>query len=222
MIHLQNVFKSFKDGKAEVFHTLSDINLRIKKGECVVVKGVSGSGKSTLLSIIGAIMKPSSGSVKVEGENVASLNDFHASRYRKYQVGFVTQSFNLFEQLSVSNNLVAALVTQDFSSDEIEIKIAKALHLSNITHKANQKISTLSGGEKQRCIIARALVNEPSIILCDEPTANLDRANSMEFIKIMQKLKKENKTIIIATHDPLFDTLDFVDRVITIEEGKIE
>lgn len=217
MIVLKNITKKFDD-----FYVLNDINLSINQGESLVIKGVSGSGKSTLLSILGGIMKPTSGTIEIEGKNIASFNDFHASSYRKHRIGFVTQSFHLFEQLSVRNNLLAALVTQNYTASQIQIKIDKALELSNIAHKAMQKVSTLSGGEKQRCVIARALVNEPSIILCDEPTANLDHDNSLMFIEIMRKLKSAKKSIIIATHDPLFDSLDFIDKSIAMSEGKIE
>ncbi len=217
MIVLKNITKKFDD-----FYALNDINFSINQGESLVIKGVSGSGKSTLLSILGGIMKPTSGTIEIEGKNIASFNDFHASSYRKHRIGFVTQSFHLFEQLSVRNNLLAALVTQNYTASQIQIKIDKALELSNIAHKAMQKVSTLSGGEKQRCVIARALVNEPSIILCDEPTANLDHDNSLMFIEIMRKLKSAKKSIIIATHDPLFDSLDFIDKSIAMSEGKIE
>lgn len=222
MILIKELCKSFDEGKEATFHALKNINLKIEEGECFVIKGVSGSGKSTLLSILAAMMKPTSGLIEVEGKNIAILSDYHASLYRKHRIGFVPQSFHLFEQLSVKDNLLASLVLENYTSHEIEIKIKHALESSNIAHKAKQRVSTLSGGEKQRCVIARALVNEPSIILCDEPTANLDRVNSFKFIEIMRQLKMQDKTLIIATHDPLFDTLDFVDNLITLSEGKIE
>jgi putative ABC transport system ATP-binding protein len=221
MITIDSLCKHFTTPQSN-FHALSDITLRIKAGEVLILKGVSGSGKSTLLCILAGVMKPSSGKVMVAGENIATLSDIHASLYRKHHIGFVTQNFHLFERLTVTQNLLPALVTQDLSSQEIAHKITKALHISNISHKANQKVSTLSGGEKQRCVIARALVNEPEIILCDEPTANLDHENSLKFIAIIKKLKELNKTIIIATHDPLFEQLEFVDSVISISEGRIE
>ncbi len=217
MIKLENICKSF--GKTEV---LKDVNLELKESECIVISGVSGSGKSTLLAILGAIMKPSSGLVEVDGSNIVSLSDFHLSAYRASSVGFVTQSFHLFDMLSVKENVMTPLLLTDMTQKEILDKTAKAMIKASIQHKENQVVSTLSGGEKQRCMIARALVNNPKIILCDEPTANLDKVNSLKFIKILQELKESNKTIVVATHDPLIIELEFVDRVIKIDEGKIE
>ena len=222
MILVKNISKSFAENGDDTFHALKDINLSINSGECVVLKGVSGSGKSTLLSIIGAIMKPTSGSVEIDGFNIVSLSDFHISHYRNKTIGFVTQSFHLFEHLNVKDNLLAPLVINDYTSKEIDERIANAMEIANISHKAKSKISTLSGGEKQRCMIARALVNEPSIILCDEPTANLDEKNSLIFIKIIKKLKNLNKTVIIATHDPLFDEQEMINKVVNISEGTLE
>ncbi len=221
MINIKNLYKSFITGE-EKFHALKDINLNVKSAECLVLKGISGSGKSTLLSIIGAIMKPTSGAVEIEGENIVSLSDFHLSKYRNTKIGFVTQSFHLFDELSVKDNLIIPLVITNLSNEEVTKQIDEAMQIANISHKAKQKVVTLSGGEKQRCIIARALVNRPEIILCDEPTANLDRDNSLKFIKIITRLKEMKKTIIIATHDPLFDDLSCVDRVVYIEDGSLE
>ena len=222
MIAVKNICKSFHEGKNKTSHALKDISIMINRGECAILKGVSGSGKSTLLSIMGAIMKPTSGAVEVEGKNIVNLSDFHISNYRSEKVGFVTQSFHLFDLLSVKNNLLPSLLTQDLSPEEIHARIEHAMQISNISHKGEQKVSTLSGGEKQRCMIARAMVNNPSIILCDEPTANLDKENSLKFIDIIKKLKEMGKTVVIATHDPLFDNLDFIDTVFHINEGKIE
>ncbi len=220
MIQIREISKSFKQ-KNETFHALKNINITIKDGELVVLKGVSGSGKSTLLNIIASVMKPTSGEVLVNGENIVSLSDIHSSNYRKKQIGFITQSFHLFDELSVKENLLPPLVIQNLSSTEIEEKIQNALKIANISHKENQKVSTLSGGEKQRTIIARAIVNDPNIILCDEPTANLDRENSLVFIESMKRLKQDCKTIIISTHDQIFDNLAFIDRTISIKDGEI-
>ncbi len=221
MIIIKKLYKNFTT-KEESFHALKNINLTIKDSECFILKGISGSGKSTLLSIIGSIMKPTSGAVEVDGENIVSLSDFHASEYRNSKVGFITQSFHLFDELSVEENLLAPLIIREHSNKEINIYIEEAMQIANISHKAKQKVATLSGGEKQRCIIARALVNKPEIILCDEPTANLDKENSLKFIDIVLKLKKMKKTIIIATHDPLFDELACVDKIAILKDGSIE
>lgn len=217
MIQLVNVNKSFK--KVQV---LQNISLEIKEAQCVVLSGVSGSGKSTLLSIVGSLQKASSGIVEVDEMNLSKLNDDRLSDFRSNTIGFVTQSFHLFDALSVRENILPALLLSRLSQKEINARLEEVMQIANIQHKEDAVVSTLSGGEKQRCVIARALVNKPKILLFDEPTANLDTNNSLSFIKIMKKLKEEGKTILIATHDPLISTLDFIDRVVCIKDGKIE
>ncbi len=222
MIKIKSLNKQFGSDTDNAFHALKNINLEINNGEVVVINGISGSGKSTLLSIIGAIMKPTSGAVEVNGNNIVSFNDFHASLYRQNSIGFITQSFHLFDAFSVKENILAALYLSDLSAKEIQTRVQNATKIANISHKIDKVVSTLSGGEKQRAIIARALINEPQIILCDEPTANLDRDNSLNFIEIVKKLKEMNKIVLIATHDPLFNEIDFVDRVVYMKDGVLE
>jgi len=222
MIKIKSLNKQFGSNADNAFHALKNINLEINNGEVVVINGISGSGKSTLLSIIGAIMKPTSGAVEVNGNNIVSFNDFHASLYRQNSIGFITQSFHLFDAFSVKENILAALYLSDLSAKEIQTRVQNATKIANISHKIDKVVSTLSGGEKQRAIIARALINEPQIILCDEPTANLDRDNSLNFIEIVKKLKEMNKIVLIATHDPLFNEIDFVDRVVYMKDGVLE
>ena len=217
MIQLVNVNKSFK--KVQV---LQNISLEIKEAQCVVLSGVSGSGKSTLLSIVGSLQKASSGIVEVDEMNLSKLNDDRLSDFRSNTIGFVTQSFHLFDALSVRENILPALLLSGLSQKEINARLEEVMQIANIQHKEDAVVSTLSGGEKQRCVIARALVNKPKILLFDEPTANLDTNNSLSFIKIMNKLKEEGKTILIATHDPLISTLDFIDKVFHMKDGKIE
>jgi len=221
MIEIVKICKSFDDSD-QTFHPLRDVSFSVKKGEFVLIKGESGSGKSTLLSVIATIMKPTSGRVNVDGENVVSLSDAHASNYRKTKIGFITQNFHLFEELNVRENLLAPLVLNDLSPQKINEKMDRALKLANISHKQDQKVATLSGGEKQRCVIARALVNDPDVIICDEPTANLDVENSLLFIQTLKELKIDSKTLMVSTHDPLFDDLSFVDRVFHLKEGSLE
>jgi len=217
MIQLVNVNKSFK--KVQV---LQNISLEIKEAQCVVFSGVSGSGKSTLLSIVGSLQKASSGIVEVDEMNLSKLNDDRLSDFRSNTIGFVTQSFHLFDALSVRENILPALLLSGLSQKEINARLEEVMQIANIQHKEDAVVSTLSGGEKQRCVIARAIVNKPKILLFDEPTANLDTNNSLSFIKIMKKLKEEGKTILIATHDPLISTLDFIDKVFHMKDGKIE
>lgn len=220
MIKIKSLHKEFSSIDT-TFHALKNINFEVADGEVLVINGISGSGKSTLLSIIGAIMKPTSGAVEVDGDNIVSYTDYFASTYRQKKVGFITQSFHLFDAFTVEENLFSALALSDLSSKEIEIRVQEVSNLANISHKLNVVVTTLSGGEKQRCIIARALVNKPEIILCDEPTANLDRENSLMFVESVKRLKEMGKTVLIATHDPLFDALDFVDKRVTMKDGEL-
>ena len=221
MIKVNKLNKVFNQNTKKEFHALKNINIQIKTSSCVILKGVSGSGKSTLLSILGTLSKPSSGDIIVNDDSIAKLPDLHASSYRAKNLGFIFQSYNLFNELDVAQNVSIPLIPLGFTQKQIDEKVMIALSLANIEHKKNETVSNLSGGEKQRTAIARALVNNPDIILCDEPTANLDTDNSLKFIAAIKKLKSLNKTIIIATHDPIFDNLDFVDAIINIKNGEI-
>ena len=221
MIKITKLNKIFNENTKKEFHALKDINIEIKTSSCVILKGVSGNGKSTLLSIIGTLLKPTSGEIKIDDESIAKLPDLHASNFRAKKLGFIFQSYNLFNELNVKDNISIPLIPLGFSQKQIDIMSLSALKLANIEHKKDELVYNLSGGEKQRCAIARALVNNPDIILCDEPTANLDHDNSMKFIESLREFKKLNKTIIVATHDPIFEELDFVDEIINIKNGMI-
>ncbi len=201
---------------------LKEINLRIYGGECIVLKGESGSGKTTLLSIIAGMDRPSSGRVMVAGELVSKLPDAHISHFRARKIGMVFQHFNLLEHLSAAENVMIPLIPLAANMQEVQKQTALSLELANIAHKANIETGRLSGGEKQRVAIARALVSNPDIILCDEPTANLDRENTLKFIEILTTLHQMGKTILVATHDPLFDTLPFPSRILPICDGSLQ
>jgi len=221
MIKIEHLNKIYNPNKQNQFHALKDINLEVKKGELLILKGVSGSGKSTLLSIISTLSKPTDGILLVDNQQVARMSDYHTSLFRTNHIGFVAQSFNLFESLSVEQNVTLPLIPLNLSLKSIEQKVSKAMKLANIEHKTTQTVDLLSGGEKQRCAIARALVNDPQLILCDEPTANLDKQNSLKFLQIIKDLNALGKTIIVATHDSLFDNLDLKHRLVYIEDGRI-
>jgi len=220
MIQIEELYRTFHHARNEV-PVLKEINLNIRQGECVVLKGVSGSGKTTLLSLIAGLDKPSAGKVLIEGEPISKLPDIFASQLRAKKIGMIFQHFNLFEHLSVNENVTIPLIPSGLKMQEIHQKVDDALHLANISHKKEDLASRLSGGEKQRTAIARALVADPNIILCDEPTANLDRDNSLLFIAILEKLHQMGKTIVIATHDPLFDNLSFESTAVPMVDGKI-
>ena len=221
MITIENLSKSFYHESSES-KILTNINLHIKRGESVILKGISGSGKTTLLSIIAGLDKPSSGKVLIDGDPISKLPDLFASELRAKKIGMIFQHFNLFEHLSVLENVTTPLIPLRLPIKEVYQKAQKALKIANIDHKSSLVASRLSGGEKQRTAIARALVANPEIILCDEPTANLDKENSLLFIETIKELHNMGKTIVIATHDPLFEELGFENRVVPMVNGKIE
>ena len=220
IIIIEDLNKFFQSGDERVA-VLKDINLAIKSGECIILKGVSGSGKTTLLSIVAGMDKPSSGKVLVEGESISKLPDLHISRFRAEKIGMIFQHFNLFEHLTVEENVMVPLIPAKMKMKDIASRVASSMKLANIFHKAESPAGRLSGGEKQRVAIARALASDPDIILCDEPTANLDRENSLKFIDILGELHRMGKTIVVATHDPLFDLLPFKSRVLPMEDGSL-
>lgn len=220
MIQVENLNRTFHQA-GNVVPVLKEINLEIQQGECIVLKGVSGSGKTTLLSLIAGLDKPSSGKILIEGEPISKLPDLFASALRAKKIGMIFQHFNLFDHLSVSENVTIPLIPSGLTLQEIKERVEVALRVANISHKKDMEASRLSGGEKQRTAIARALVANPDIILCDEPTANLDRDNSLLFIEMLKDLHTLGKTIVIATHDPLFDTLPFKSTIVPMVDGTI-
>lgn len=221
MIELKNITKIYEVNENNRLTALSNINLTIKEGELVVLRGASGSGKSTLLSLIAALSKPTSGEVIVDAKRVSKLPDNFASDFRRDNIGFIFQKYNLINTLSVRENIILPLVPMNLHVDIVEAKVKRVLGMFHIGHKEDAIVKNLSGGEQQRVAIARANINAPKIILADEPTANLDEKLSLAFIEIVKDLKAQGKTVVIATHDPLFFNLDFVDREIRIHQGVI-
>jgi len=221
IIKLENVTKTYEINKNNKVTALNDINLEVKEGELVVLKGASGSGKSTILSLLAALSKPTTGEVIVDDKRISKLPDNFAALYRRENIGFIFQKYNLIPTLSVEDNILLPLVPTNPDENEAQKKLDKVMDTFNISHKKDAIVRNLSGGEQQRVAIARAHVNDPKIIIADEPTANLDEKLSLDFIKILSELKKSNKTIIVATHDPLFFDLEFVDRIIEVHNGKV-
>ncbi|NPA66622.1 MAG: ABC transporter ATP-binding protein [Epsilonproteobacteria bacterium] len=215
MIHIENLYKYFGDTVA-----LNGVNLDIQKEEVVVLKGKSGSGKSTLLSLLSGMSKPTSGKIVIDGTQIHRLSERFAAKFRLENIGFIFQKYNLFAQMDIKENLAIPLIPLHLSKEEITLRIDTLLESFELEEKKDTLVKHLSGGEQQRVAIARSLINDPKIIIADEPTANLDEALSLRFIEILRQLKEQNKTILIATHDPLFFNLDFVDRIIEIKGGQ--
>lgn len=217
MIELKNVTKEYEGG----VQALNEINLTFAEGELVVLKGMSGSGKSSMLSLIAGLSKPSEGEIIVDGKHISKLADHFATSFRRDNIGMIFQKYNLIADLSVKENILLPLVPLNLPREELERRLDKELEQFSLIHKKETQVKKLSGGEQQRCAIARANINNPKIILADEPTANLDEQLSLEFIESLRKMKSENRTIIVATHDPLFFDLNFVDRVIEMKHAKV-
>ena len=221
MINVRGVSLVYNQGKQNEFCALKNINLDINNGELVILKGVSGSGKSTLLSLIALLQKPTSGEILIDGTNIAKLPDAFCSEFRHKRLGLVFQNFNLIEGLSVYENLLAPFALTNFKANVREEMIKRALELANIAHKRDENVSNLSGGERQRCAVARALSMDADIILADEPTANLDRDNARAFLGLLESFKALKKSVIVATHDSIFDELGATDRVVSLQNGEI-
>jgi putative ABC transport system ATP-binding protein len=221
MIELKNITKIYEVNSNNKVTALDNISLKFNEGELIVLKGSSGSGKSTILSLLAALSKPTSGEVIVDDKRISKLPDNFASLYRRENIGFIFQKYNLIPTISVKENILLPLIPNNPDEKECEDKLKIVLEQFNISQKKESIVKNLSGGEQQRVAISRALINNPKIIIADEPTANLDEKLSLDFINILRDLKSQNKTIIVATHDPLFFDLDFVDKIIEMKNGSI-
>lgn len=197
MIIFDKVTKTFSDGTTPV----KDFSMHIEKGETVIIKGESGSGKSTILSLTAALMRPTAGEITVGGKSIINLPESYASIFRRETVGIIFQRYNLMKHLTVMENICVPILPTNMHYTDAEVRAMSILSMLGMTDKADVNVKKLSGGEQQKVAIARALINEPDIILADEPTANLDRKLTDGLMDIFRKLKKNGKTIIIATHD---------------------
>ena len=220
MICLRNVCKRFAQGD-EAIEALKDVSLEIAQGECVVLRGASGSGKSTLLSLIAGLAQPSSGEIRVLDREISKLPEHLSALFRRAHIGFIFQKFHLIPGLNVEENVIAPLIPANLPLHVLHEKARIKMEALHIDSKAKRDVKRLSGGEQQRVAIARALINDPVLILADEPTANLDAKLSAELIEHLYMLKQSGVTLLIATHDPLFFDLDFVDRIVELKNGRI-
>src|SRR3954468_4208867 len=218
-IAIKNVSKSYpakSNGDGGVIRALDGIELNIEKGEWVSIMGPSGSGKSTLVNLIGCLDRPSSGEVWLDGENVAALDRKQLDRFRAEKIGFIFQHFHLIPYLTALENVMLA---QYFHSMTDEQEAFDALTRVGLRDRANHVPAQLSGGEQQRVCIARALINDPKIILADEPTGNLDAYNEELVLRLLRDFHAQGRTIIMVTHDPVVSRL--ADRRVELHHGKI-
>jgi putative ABC transport system ATP-binding protein len=198
---------------------LDGINLDVEDGEFVAVMGPSGCGKSTLLNVMGMLDSPSSGSYVFNGTEVAGLPEAKLADFRKRNIGFIFQSFNLVDELTVRENVELALLYHDVPSAERRRRVDEVMDKVGIAHRAKHRPSQLSGGQQQRVAVARALVGAPNLILADEPTGNLDTQHGEEVMKMLQTLNSEGSTIVMVTHSPAH--ADYASRVVNMLDGRI-
>ena len=208
--------KVYSAGTREVI-ALSEVSFLLDEGELIGLSGPSGSGKSTLLNILGGLDRPSSGTVIVENAALQTLNDDELTLYRRTTCGFVFQAANLVPALTVYENVMLPLIPLPLPQAEKERRVQAALEQANIDHRATHLPGELSGGEQQRTAVARAIVNQPSVILADEPTGELDSDNAARVMEILTSFTDQGKTVIIASHDA--DVIQVTDRVLRLENG---
>jgi putative ABC transport system ATP-binding protein len=202
LVNIDNVEKVFHRGSEDI-HVLSNLNLKVPKGEFLALMGPSGSGKSTLLNLIGGLDRPTRGLVSIAGDRVDELTDRQLADWRARHIGFVFQLYNLLPVLSAERNVELPLLLTHLTKTQRKKHVETALGVVGLSHRMNHFPRTLSGGEQQRVGIARAIVTDPTLLLCDEPTGDLDRKSGDEILDLLQALNKDHgKTIIMVTHDP--------------------
>ncbi|MFC0348929.1 ABC transporter ATP-binding protein [Undibacterium danionis] len=218
MLNLKQVSKIHLTGDIQTT-ALDNINLEINAGEYLAITGPSGCGKSTLLGLIGLLDVPTSGDYYFEGQNVAGYKEAKLNQLRRGRIGFIFQSFNLIEELSVFENVELALEYTDTPAKERRIRVAAMLEKLGIQHRAKHRPSQLSGGQQQRVAIARALVANPAVLLADEPTGNLDTAHGDEVMRLLRKINEEGTTVVMVTHSPAHAAQ--ASRTINLLDGRI-
>jgi putative ABC transport system ATP-binding protein len=220
IVELNGVSRVYRTGSVAV-EALKGVDLAVEEQEFIAIMGPSGSGKSTLMNILGCLDRPTAGSFRLNGEDVASLSSGRLARIRNETLGFVFQSFHLLPRTSALENVELPLLycEQELSWKEIHSRSREALRSVGLQDRENHTPSELSGGQKQRVAIARALVNRPRILLADEPTGNLDTRTGLEIIEIIQNLNRDGLTVLMVTHEP--DIARFATRTITLRDGRI-
>lgn len=216
MIKIKNISKVFRTEDVET-HALVDVSLEVKKGEFVAVMGPSGCGKSTMLNILGLLDVPNGGEYILDGTDVASLSEKQRNVLRRGTLGFIFQSFNLIDELTVEENIELPLLYMKVPAAERKRRITDAMARMAITHRSKHFPSQLSGGQQQRVAIARAVVMQPKIILADEPTGNLDSKNGLEVMGLLRELHREGTTIVMVTHSAR--DAAYSDRIVNLFDG---
>jgi putative ABC transport system ATP-binding protein len=222
MISLAHVHKIFNAGRPNEFKAIKGVNLKIVPRKVTVFTGPSGSGKTTLLSLVGCMARPTSGRIYLMERELTSLPERFLTEIRRKTFGFIFQQFNLLKGISVLENVMLPAYPMGERHAVLKQRALDLLNLLNIADKAASRVEWISGGQAQRVAVARALINNPAVIIADEPTAHLDSSLSLELINILGRLKDEGRTVLIASHDPLVYESKIVDHVIHFRDGKIE
>jgi len=219
LVRVTNVEKNFRRGSEEI-HVLSGTDLEVKRGEFLALMGPSGSGKTTLLNLIGGLDRPSKGEIQVGSDRIDELSSRQLAAWRARHVGFVFQFYNLLPVLTAQRNIELPLLLTHLSKSQRRKHVETALQVVNLSHRAKHYPRQLSGGEQQRVGIARAIVTDPTLLLCDEPTGDLDRKSGDEILSLLQALNQEHgKTIIMVTHDPHASAR--ASRTVYLEKGQL-
>lgn len=218
MLSMRNLSRVYRADTVETT-ALDGIYLDVADGEFVAIMGPSGCGKSTLLNVMGMLDSPSSGTYEFNGTDVSNLNEGKLADFRKKNIGFIFQSFNLVDELSVRENIELALLYHAVPANDRRARVEQVMDRVGIAHRARHRPSQLSGGQQQRVAVARALVGSPKLILADEPTGNLDTAHGEEVMRMLQALNQEGSTIVMVTHSPAH--ADYASRVVNMLDGRV-
>ena len=219
LIEVNNVIKTYQMGD-ETFYALNDVSLQVEEGEFVAIMGASGSGKSTFMNMLGCLDKPNSGSYRLDGIDVLSLNQNELAEIRNVKMGFVFQGFNLISRTSAIDNVQIPMIYKGIDEETRKKRAMEVLKIVGLEKKANNMPNQISGGQQQRVAIARAIANDPPLIFADEPTGNLDTKTSIDVMEFFVNLnEKMGKTIVLVTHEP--DIAEYCKRVVKFKDGKI-
>ncbi|WP_448248370.1 ABC transporter ATP-binding protein [Thalassotalea agariperforans] len=218
MIRLNNINKVYQASDIETY-ALQDVNLQIEKGEFISIMGPSGCGKSTLLNTLGMLDSPTSGEYFFEGENISKFSERQLANKRKGQIGFIFQSFNLIDELTVAENVELPLLYHKIASKERKARVDEVLAQMDLNHRASHMPNQLSGGQQQRVAIARALATKPAVIFADEPTGNLDSKHGDEVMELLKNLNEAGTTILMVTHSAYH--AEYANRIIHLFDGQV-
>jgi len=220
VVEVENVYKRYMLGKTEV-PVLNGVSMKIRRGEIVSIMGPSGSGKSTLLHLIGALDTPTSGKIYFEGQDISNFDDSKLAALRNEKIGFVFQTFNLVPRMNAARNVELPMIFAGVPEEERKQRAIELLKSVGLEHRLDHRPPELSGGERQRVAIARALSNKPQLVLCDEPTGNVDTKTGTEIMEVIARLNLDNKqTFVLVTHDP--SVAQYGERILYIRDGVIK